>query len=161
MRIVEYNEEYKENVKDLLVELQQYLVDIDYFHYLKMKPRYREEMFKLDMEIVKDNEGKIYLAIEDNKVLGLIMGSVIERELEDELTNTCEKAGEINELITTKDSRGKGIGKCLLNKIESYFKNIDCKKISIEVYGPNKNALNFYTKNGYEIIEYYVTKRIN
>ena len=47
-----------------------------------------------------------------------------------------------------------------MKKIEEYLKSAGCVRVTIEVYGPNKNALNFYDKNGYEVVEYYVTKRL-
>ena len=43
-----------------------------------------------------------------------------------------------------------------LAKAEEYFKSIDCKRINIEVFDPNKKGLNFYEKNDYII----VSKRI-
>ena len=55
---------------------------------------------------------------------------------------------------------GNGIGKLLLKKIEEYFKSIDCKRINIEVFGPNKRGLNFYEKNGYIIRDIIVAKKI-
>ena len=57
--------------------------------------------------------------------------------------------------------RGNGIGKTLLEKMEEYFKNIDCKRINIEVFGPNKKGLNFYEKNGYISRDIIVSKKLN
>ena len=160
MEIIEYDKIYDEAIKDLLVELQEYLVEIDYFKLLKMCPEYREGVFKLNMDDVEKNDGKIYLAKQDNKIIGLVIGTVNERDEEDRLTNICDKTGSIIELVISKDIRGSGIGTMLTEKIEKYLKSIGCVRVTIEVYGPNKNALNFYNKNGYEIVEYYVTKRL-
>ena len=49
----------------------------------------------------------------------------------------------------------------LLEKMENYFKEMNCKRINIEVFGPNKDGLNFYTKNGYIERDIIVSKRIN
>ena len=54
-----------------------------------------------------------------------------------------------------------GFGKILLEKMESYFKGMDCKRINIEVFGPNKDGLNFYTKNGYIPRDIIVSKIID
>ena len=76
--IVEYNSKYDEQIKDLLVELQNYLIDIDDWHTQVMKPEYREGNFQLDLKKVQNQNGKIYLSIENELVLGLIMGVVEE-----------------------------------------------------------------------------------
>ena len=160
MQIIEYNSKYDEQIKDLLVELQNYLIDIDDWHTQVMLSEYREENFKMDMRKVNTQEGKSYLAIENNLIIGLVMGVVEEKDEIDKLTNDCAKTGSVIELIVKNNIRGNGIGKLLLEKIEEYFKSINCKRINIEVFGPNKRGLNFYEKNGYIIRDIIVSKRI-
>ena len=158
--IVEYDSKYDEQIKDLLVELQNYLVDIDNWHTQILKPEYRENMFKLDMEKVRKQNGKIYLYIEDNVAIGIIIGIIEEKDEIDKLTNDCAKTGSILELVVKNDIRGNGIGKLLLGKIEQFFKDVDCKRINIEVFGPNKKGLNFYEKNGYITRDIIKSKKI-
>ena len=160
LKIIEYNSKYDEQIKDLLVELQNYLIDIDNWHTQVMLSEYREGNFKMDMRKVKNQNGKIYLSVEDNVVTGLIIGIVEEADEVDKLTNDCAKTGSVIELIVKNNTRGNGVGKLLLNKIEDYFKSMDCKRINIEVFGPNKRGLNFYNKNGYIIRDMIVSKRI-
>lgn len=158
--IIEYNSQYDEQIKDLLVELQNYLIDIDDWHTQVMLPEYRENYFKFDMEKIEKQNGKVYLSIEKNMVIGLIIGIVEQKDEVDKLTNDCAKTGSLIELIVKNNIRGNGIGKALLEKIEEYFKSIDCKRINIEVFGPNKKGLNFYEKNDYIIRDIIVSKRI-
>ena len=158
--IVEYDSKFDEQIKDLLVELQNYLIDIDDWHTQIMLPEYREKYFKMDMEKVKNQDGKIYLEIENNTVNGLIIGVVEEKDDIDKLTNDCAKTGSVIELIVKNNIRGNGIGKNLLEKLEEYFKSINCKRINIEVFGPNKKGLNFYEKNDYVVRDYVVSKEI-
>lgn len=158
--IIEYDSKYDEQIKDLLVELQNYLVDIDNWHTQILKPEYRENMFKLDMEKVRKQNGKIYLYIENNVAIGIIIGIIEEKDEIDKLTNDCAKTGSILELVVKNDIRGNGIGKLLLGKIEQFFKDVDCKRINIEVFGPNKKGLNFYEKNGYITRDIMVSKKI-
>ena len=160
MQIIEYNSKYDEQVKDLLVELQNYLIDIDDWHTQIMLPEYREEIFKMDIRKTYSQEGKVYLAIENDLIVGLVMGIVEEKDDIDKLTNDCAKTGSVIELIVKDNIRGNGIGKLLLTKIEEYFKTIDCKRINIEVFGPNKKGLNFYEKNGYIPRDIIVSKRL-
>ena len=161
LKIIEYNSKYDEQIKDLLVELQNYLIDIDNWHTQVMLPEYREENFKMDLRKVNTQEGKIYLAIENNIIIGLIMGIVEEKDEIDRLTNDCAKTGSVIELIVKNNIRGNGIGKLLLEKMEEYFKNINCKRINIEVFGPNKKGLNFYEKNGYISRDIIVSKKLD
>lgn len=158
--IIEYDTKYDEQIKDLLVELQNYLVDIDDWHTQVMLPEYKENIFKIDMDKVKNQDGKIYLSVENNIVDGLIIGIVEEKDEIDTLANDCAKTGSVLELIVKNSIRGKGIGKSLLEKMEKYFKSIGCKRINIEVFGPNKRGLNFYEKNDYIIRDMIVSKRI-
>ena len=160
MKIVEYNPIYDEQIKDLLVDLQNYLIDIDDWHTQILSNHYREDYFKMDLELVNKQDGKIFLAIENNKILGFVLGIVNINDEIDNLTNDCVKTGNVLELIIKNSSRGNGIGKLLLNEIENYFKNINCKRINIEVFGPNESALNFYLKNDYTIRDYIVSKKI-
>ena len=158
--IVEYDSKYDEQIKDLLVELQNYLIDIDNWHTQIMLPEYREKYFKMDIDKVKNQNGKIYLEVENNTVNGLIMGVVEEKDDIDKLTNDCAKIGSVIELIVKNNIRGNGIGKNLLEKLEEYFKTINCKRINIEVFGPNKKGLNFYEKNDYVVRDYVVSKKL-
>ncbi len=160
MEIIEYIPKYDEQIKDLLVDLQNYLIDIDDWHTQIMYPNYREDYFKYEIDLIKMQEGKIYLALENNMVVGLIIGKVSKKDQIDKLTNDCAKIGDIIELIVKKDYRKKKIGQNLLLKIEEYFKNINCERINVEVFGPNKNALDFYFKNNYIIRDYIVSKKI-
>ena len=160
MHIIEYNSKYDEQIKDLLVELQNYLIDIDDWHTQVMLPEYREGNFQMDLRKVNNQEGKIYLAIENKLIIGLIMGVVEEKDEIDKLTNDCAKTGSVIELIVKNNIRGNGIGKILLDKIENYFKSINCKRVNIEVFGPNKKGLNFYEKNDYIVRDMIVSKRI-
>lgn len=158
--IIEYDMQYDEQIKDLLVELQNYLIDIDDWHTQVMLPEYRENSFKMDMKKIEKQNGKIYLAIENDIVIGLIMGVVEVKDEIDKLTNDCAKTGSVIELIVKNNIRGNGIGKSLLEKIEEYFKSINCKRINIEVFGPNKKGLNFYKKNDYITRDIIVSKKI-
>lgn len=158
--IIEYNTEYKEQVKDLLVELQNYLIDIDDWHTQVMLPEYREKIFEMDINKVKKQNGKIYLSVDNGIVIGLIIGIVEEKDEIDKLTNDCAKTGSVLELVVESNIRGNGIGKSLLERIEEYFKSINCKRINIEVFGPNKKGLNFYEKNNYIIRDMIVSKKI-
>ena len=149
MKIVEYEEKYLEDVRDLLVELEEYIVSIDKDNLDQVHPKYREKMVILDLEKVKNNNGKCYIALENDKAVGLIMGCIFPYDEYDYLDYKCPKRGEITELIVSKNSRSSGIGKLLMNKMEDYFKSLDCEYILVDVFAYKENAINFYYINGY------------
>ena len=149
MKIIEYEEKYLEDVKDLLVELEEYIVSIDKDELDQVHPEYRDKMAVLDLEEVKNYNGKCYLAIEDNKVVGLIMGCIPPYDEYDYLDYKCPKRGEITELIVTNKVRSNGVGQLLINKMEEYFKSLDCEYILVDVFAYNDIGINFYNKKGY------------
>lgn len=106
-------------------------------------------MALLDLKTIKDNSGKCYLAIQNNMVIGLIMGYVRAYDEFDYLDYKCPKSGVISEFIVSEKVRSKRIGKQLINKMEEYFKSIDCEHILLECFAYNKSAINFYKNQGY------------
>ena len=149
IKIVEYDEKYLEDVKDLLVELEEYIVSIDKDNLDRVHEEYRDKMAILDLEEVNENSGKCYLAIEDDTVIGMVMGIVRSYDEYDYLDYKCPKAGEVTELIVSNKCRGNGVGKLLLETIENYFRSIDCKYVLVDVFGYNDRGINFYNKNNY------------
>lgn len=149
-----------EDVKDLLVEFEKYVVSIDKDNLDQIHPNYREKMTILDLKEVSNNDGKCYMVVEDNKAIGLIMGCIFPYDEYDYLDYKCPKTGEITELIVTNKIRNKGVGQLLINKMEEYFKSLDCEYINIDVFAYNENAIKFYNKNGYHHRMYIDIKRI-
>ena len=149
IEIIEYHEKYLEDVKNLLVELEEYIISIDKDNLDQLHPEYREKMAILDLEEVKNYNGKCYLAIENDKTVGLIMGTIPPYEEYDYLDYKCPKKGEITELIVTNKIRSKGIGQELINKMEEYFKSANCKYVVVDVFAYNELGKRFYNKKNY------------
>lgn len=149
MQIIEYEDKYLEDVRDLLVELEEYILTVDKDELDQLHPEYREKMALLDLEEVNENYGKCFLAIENDKAIGLIMGTIIKYDEYDYLDYKCPKEGEITELIVTSKIRSKGVGQALMNKMEEYFKSVGCEYILVDVFAYNENGIKFYDKQGY------------
>ena len=161
MKIIEYEDKYLEDVRDLLVELEEYIVSIDKDELDQVGIDYREKMALMDLEEVNKNNGKCYIAVENNKAIGLIMGCIFPYDEKDYLDYKCPKKGEITELIVSKKATGRGIGKVLMNKMEEYFKSLGCEYILLDVFAYNVNAIKFYEKEGYHSRMYKEIKKIN
>jgi len=149
LKIIEYEEKYLEDVRNLLVELEEYILSIDEDNLDQLHSEYREKMALIDLKEINKNEGKCYLALDNNQVVGLIMGMVRKYDEYDYLDYKCPRAGEITELIVSKKARTSGIGTSLMEKMEEYFKNIKCEYIFVDVFEYNKNAIKFYQNKKY------------
>lgn len=160
MQVIEYEDKYLEDVKDLLVELEEYIVSIDKDNLDQVHPEYREKMAIIDLEEVSQNNGKCYLAVEDGKAIGLIMGCIFPYDKYDYLDYKCPKRGEITELIVSNKIRSKGIGQALMDKVEEYFKSVGCEYVIVDVFAYNENAINFYNKKGYHPRMYTDIKKL-
>ena len=160
MKIIEYEEKYLDDVKDLLVELEEYILAIDEDNLDQLHPEYREKMALLDLQAINENNGKCYLAIENEKAIGLIMGTIIKFDEYDYLDYKCPKEGKITELIVTSKTRSKGVGQLLTKQMEEYFKSVGCEYILVDVFAYNKNGIKFYDKQGYHSRMYTNIKKI-
>lgn len=158
--IIEYEEKYLEDIKNLLVELEEYLVKIDEDNLDRLHPDYREKMALKDLQDCQENNGKCYLYVEGDKVLGLIMGAIFPYDELDYLDYTCPKRGTITELVVTNKTRNQGIGQALINKIEGYFHDLGCNYVNVDVFAYNEIAQKFYTKKGYHTRMYTMIKEV-
>ena len=159
LEIINYSNKYNESIKDLLVALPESLAEIDKEKYNILTNEYREKYFKKTMDDVNKYEGKIFLAIENEKVIGLIVG-LINNEEESTYDFKAPKRGRVTELVVSKECRSNGIGKQLLDKMEKYLKEVGCKGVLIDVFAYNENAQKFYYKNGYFNRNVEVMKKI-
>lgn len=157
--IIRYESKYKEEVKDLLVELQEHIVSIDKEKYNIITSEYREKYFDETIEEVNKYQGLILLAKENEKIIGMIIG-LINNDETHEYDFKAPKRGRISELIVSKTSRANGTGSKLLNAMEEYLKSAGCQDILIGVFGYNDLALEFYNKQGYHIRMVEMTKKV-
>ena len=97
-----------------------------------------EKVYDLE-ELFNHDYSKIYLDIEDEKVVGMIMATV--------LYETCE----IENIVILEDYRRRNIASSLIDYLISDF-NENVKYITLEVAVDNESAINLYKKFGLNII---------
>ncbi len=148
--IIEYQDSYQESIKNLLVELQNYIIKIDKYNLNIISKDYRDKYFDFMLEDNKRYKGKVFLAVQDNCVLGFISGYLRNYDFRDYLDYSCPKMGIITEFIVNQDSQSQGVGKKLLFQMEDYLKNLDCQYITLDVFAYNQKAIDFYYGNNYE-----------
>lgn len=161
MEIKEFENEFEEQIKDLLVELQEYIIEIDMYNLNILSKNYREKYFDFMLEDCLEKQGKIFVAIENSNVLGFIAGHLENYDEKDKLDYTCPKKGIIAELIVSKNSRKNGVGQKLLKTMEDYFKSINCEFIQLDVFAYNENAKRFYFNNNYKERMITLFKKLN
>ena len=148
--IIEYDKKYDEHIKDLLVELQEHIQNIDLEGYNILTDEFRESYFLKTMDEIKKCNGKILIYKEENNIVGLVIG-LINNDAEETYEFKAPKRGRITELIVSKNNRSSGIGTKLLNAMENDLKSIGCKDILLGVFAYNESAIKFYEKNGYHV----------
>lgn len=148
MEIINYADIYEEDVKNLLGQLQEYIVSIDKEKYNVVTENFKEEYYRKTMDEISKYEGVIFLAKEKESIVGLVVG-LINNDNIDTYDFKAPKRGRVTELIVSKENRNGGIGNLLLNRIEEYFRSVGCKGILLSVFAYNQNAYDFYVKNGY------------
>ena len=94
-------------------------------------------VFNLE-DILKSDIDKIYGYYDNNKLVGFI-----------HISKLYEVMDIIN-IVVDKEYRNKGIGTKLLNYIVDNYKDIN--SIMLEVNENNNNAIDFYKKNDFKII---------
>ncbi len=161
IKIIEYGNMYAEKAKDLLVELQTYLANLDKRGVIVIKDNYREDYFSYISKEIKEHQGKIFLAKQCDKIIGMIVCKIFQGGEEENLTTNCPKIGFISDLVVTKSQRGQGIGKLLLSQAEWYFKEEACDYAQLEVFAPNVNAFKLYEKSGFQTNCLYLSKKLS
>ena len=149
MEITELKPKYASQAKDLLVELQKYIIKMDEFFLNIIGENFREQYYKKLVSKTKRNSGKIYIAKSGEKVVGLIAGYIEKYSKSDAIDYACPKKGIIAELIVTMQQQKNGVGQKLMDKMQQYFLEENCEYVSLEVFAYNQNAKRFYEKNGF------------
>lgn len=90
-------------------------------------------------------KGVYYVALEDNKILG---GSGI-----NQLDGTTEKICELQRMFLLPESRGKGIGKKLMDMCLEAAKDFGYERVYLETLDNMDAARKLYLKSGFKFIE--------
>jgi len=158
--IREYQEGDRELLQSLVEKLMDFVVDIDPVRRIRRMKKFGEVNTLKLLKKINENVGKIYFAKLDGKVIGYVAGFCPKQSKENLLEVIPTKLGVIDDLYIDERFRGKGVGKILMEKMEKYFKSMDCDSIWIEVFAPNKKAHDYYKKLGFVDREIGMLKRL-
>ncbi len=108
------------------------------------RPEEHAKMLKLQ----KEDVGKLIVARHGDKIAGYVFIYYYHQS-----AHFSEvQAPFLEDLMVHPDFRQKGLGKELLQKCEEEIKKQGGKELTFAVLASNQQAIDFYTKNGYEKI---------
>ena len=115
--------------------------------YSKFTQKYKESL--------EDSSFYGIVAIEDNKVVGVLISRIINR--------LAKKKNIlfIDDLIVNEKCRNIGIGKLLIQTATAYAISKDCGALELTSMIQNINAHRFYENNGFEKRQYKFKKSLN
>ena len=131
-----------DSVFELLDELYENKIE-----YSKFTQKYKESL--------EDNSFYGIVAIENNKVVGVLISRIINR--------LAKKKNIlfIDDLIVNEKCRNIGIGKLLIQTATAYAISKDCGALELTSMIQNINAHRFYENNGFEKRQYKSKKTLN
>jgi len=145
----EYRPADKLQLIGLIEILQDFVVNIDPIRRLRRLPAFGEAYTEALFKRIGEQNGAIYLAQQDQGILGCIAGVIEDQSAEDLLGTIPSKSGRILELVVKEERRGQGIGSMLIKRMEDYFRLKGCDSIRVEVNVPNTDAREFYAREQY------------
>jgi len=140
MKIREATTEDWKKVKDLYLTLLKEDPEAFVDEYNEISLRTEDDW----LEVLGNENGKTFIAVDDNKFIG--MGRI----------NVYEKAPEIpvlHKLGVLLGYRGQGIARKLIEEREEWAKSIGAKKIRLYVIADKEKTIEFSKKNGYNVID--------
>ncbi len=159
--IREYRDNDQELFRRFIEKLQDFVVTTDPIKRIRKLLGFGEVALKRSLKNLKEKNGKIYFAVDNEKVIGYVFGFVLDKQTEDNLLEVePTQVGQIDDLYVDEEYRGKGIGKILIQKMEEYLKEQGCDSVWLEVFAPNKYAHDSYLKLGYMDREIGMLKKI-
>ncbi|HIS91249.1 MAG TPA: GNAT family N-acetyltransferase [Candidatus Faecisoma merdavium] len=102
------------------------------------------------------NNNYVILAILDEEIVGYLAGSINEQGSYEKI-----KYGEINNMFIKDTCRGFGIGKKLISCFKEYCRQNNIYNLKVTASFKNKNAIEFYRKNGFLEFDLILTTNID
>ncbi|MEI6267054.1 MAG: GNAT family N-acetyltransferase [bacterium] len=155
MKIISYETKYRPELAKMVNDFNNFIVSLDKSGLYKPFDN-QDDIDKYTDKCVTDAEkmnGFIYLATENDQIVGFIQGVIIntQSDLMYSLTHSSKIQGWIGELYVVEGSRGTGIGKQLMQKAIDHFKSNNCDLLCLEAYWHNKTAIGIYESLGMNI----------
>lgn len=136
------------NLKDIQ-SLNHKLFELEYNNFdsaLKVGWTYEEEGTRYFENMI--NNEIVYIAIDDDKIIGYLAGSV-----NIENSYVTKSLAEVDNMFILEEYRKYGIGSKLMNQFKEYCVKNNIEELKVTASAKNHNAIEFYKKNGFEEFE--------
>lgn len=145
-----YEERDRQGFIECLYKEQVYLVALDPFKRFEIRDGGAEKYAQWIFSEIAKNGGIIYVALDDDKVIGMGIGFIHEQDEEGKLCVHPTKPAEIQDLYVDDGYRSQGIGAKLVKALEEYFKSQGRDEIWVGALTANGRSVTFYEKCGYK-----------
>lgn len=105
-------------------------------------------------KVLKDNKNKIFVLIDNAKLVGYLKAHSFCRE------PFLEKVGYISELYVEKPYRSQGVGKQLVDEAIKWFKQQKLTWTTTSTHVLDSEAISFWRKRGYEEFNSFFKMRL-
>ncbi len=136
-----------ESVGDLFTEELSHHIDMVPERFQLADPIITSDWY---LELLGNPTKSLFTAEMDGRVVGLLLIS-LNRSLDDPIFKPRIYTSVV-EVAVTKQFRGKGIGRCLMNQARDWANEQGADEIELEVWEQNEGAIALYKKLGYEVI---------
>lgn len=148
-QIRKYKNSDKKALVKCLEDLVDYIIPLDPLKRCRRLPEFGKQYTDALLKKIEKQNGVIYIAEVNNKIVGCIVG-IVQKQTEEELLECIPtRRGRILDLFVDQRLRKKRIGSMLMKKIEDYFGKKGCDIARVEAFLPNKAAHQFYKKLGF------------
>lgn len=96
-------------------------------------------------ERIIGNNGCVFIALKNNKIIGYLAGEI--REIPNYRTLTSYS--ELENMFVLEEFRGMGIGTKLVERFKEWCKSRGIARMKVSTSSKNKNGIDFYRKNGF------------
>lgn len=146
--------EYKASDKQALIVLQNELMDHfltkDKIGIFRREKNYGSLYMSYCLKEVKKQRGRIYVALDGDKIVGFVIGAIYKKISRVELSFYKPiKTGYIFLIYVTKAYQKHRIGGHLMDMMETYFKQQDCDIVRLDATGSHTSPYKYYRKRDY------------
>lgn len=150
MNIRPYTESDFEALAEVMAAFQDYIADLDPIRHTRAGADFDAPAYlRIRTEEAGKEGGLFLLAMEQDKIIGLISGRLVDTPEAGSLDEFVQKTGEVTELYVRADHRGQKVGLALMQAAEEHFRSIACTALLVDCFAPNRSAHAFYERYGF------------
>ncbi len=144
IKIIKATEKFVSDIVKLWKELSDHHSNIDSFFTRREDGHINFKSFVT--ELIKSEEATIFVAIEDEKIIGYTIAKIDHYPP----VYLLEKYGAIYDIFVALKHRKKGIGKKLWQESLKWFKNLGLERVELSIVPNNPESSSFWKKQGFK-----------